>query len=318
MNKKWILFPVTLLLICLTGCSNTKNDESIELRVGYLPIAAGLPLFIAQEEGYFKDAGFQVTLENFASSDLVTTAATEGKIDIFIAASNVIFDQGFQTQKKHKLIYANPYSKRQGHIADYLLSKDLTKISKIQDLKGKTIGVFPGSVSLVFLNEILRKYGIQPNEYTLKQMVPSQWIAALQSGQVDALSAIEPVASEIIQNQIAQPIVSGFFAELMPEVPLSAQWISYDFSKKNNSQTLTKLIQVMNRVVDFVQTNPDLAKKHLQKYVPVSNSVLPHVQLNYWTKHENIQPNVFQSFIDLLHSHNELLNKENINDYLLK
>lgn len=322
MNKKTIFGIVALVLIgaiafYLFNNQYKPDSELTELRVGYLPIASGLPLFVAQEEGYFKENGFDVKMERFASSNAVTNAATTNQIDVFIAASNVVFDVGFVSKKKHKLIYTNPYSKDKGHIADYLLVRDITQISKLADLKGKKIGIFPGSVVKVFAKQILAKYGLNETDYTLIELEPKDWIPALETDQIQALSAVEPLASQIMKDNIGYNIMSGFFAELTPNVPLSSQWISEDYILKHDKESVDKIISAMDKAVQFITDNPTEAKKYLMQYANLREDITDDVQLNPWTKHSEINETEIQNFINILFDDGGIQSKENIKDYLL-
>jgi len=42
--------------------------QAVKLRVGYWPVAAGLPFFAAVEKGYFKEAGVEVEPIKFAGA----------------------------------------------------------------------------------------------------------------------------------------------------------------------------------------------------------------------------------------------------------
>src|SRR2546421_12994324 len=127
MNKKklialivGILLVATVLTIIIrkryTQSSQTVHKNWQKLRIGYLPVAAELPLFVAVEQGYFKKAGIDIDLVRFASSNELGNAATADQIDILAGcASNVVFDIGHVSGKKHLVFLTNPYSNTPGH-----------------------------------------------------------------------------------------------------------------------------------------------------------------------------------------------------------
>ena len=55
--------------------------EVVKIRVGYWPIAAGLPFYAAIEKGYFKDAGIDVEPLKFAGAQQVMEAMLSGRAD---------------------------------------------------------------------------------------------------------------------------------------------------------------------------------------------------------------------------------------------
>lgn len=307
---------IIAVILLLSGCRNHPKADKI--RIGYVPLAVTLPLFVANDEGYFKEQGFEVELVRFASSNEVGNAGTTGQVDILSAASNVVFDIGFVSSKRHKLILPNLYSDKKGNITDYILVRDTLKIKTINDLKGKRIGIFPGSVIKVFCTLILEKYGLNKNDYTLIELSPKDWAASLQTNQIDALSALEPQASQLMIDKIGFPIAAGFYAQLMPNVPLSGNWISEDFYNKYGDEAAEKIIIAVDKAVDFINNNPDKAKEYLVKYANVREDVVNQVQLNPWTKHSEINYSEIQKFIDVLFENKAIQNKENINNYKLK
>lgn len=314
--KSSILLCVVAIL--LSGCNRCNSKKPEKLRIGYVPIAVALPLFVANDEGYFKEEGFETEMVRFASSNEIANAATSNQVDVSVVATNVMLDVGFVSKKKHTLIITNPYTDKVGHITDYLMVKDTNAIKRIEDLKGKKIGVFPGSVIKIFCTLIFEKHGLKKDEYQLIELSPKDWAAALQSGQIDALSALEPQASQIMKDNIGYPIVSGLYSQLMPNVPLSGQWISEDFVNTYGKDQCEKVIKAIDKAVDFINNNPDKAKEYLVKYANVREDVVSNVQVNPWQKHSDLNPTEIQNFIDLLFQNGAIQNKENINDYLLK
>ncbi|MDP2024343.1 MAG: ABC transporter substrate-binding protein, partial [Hydrogenophaga sp.] len=52
-----------------------------KIRIGYWPIAAGLPFYSAIELGYFKEAGLDVEALKFAGAQQVMEAVLSGRAD---------------------------------------------------------------------------------------------------------------------------------------------------------------------------------------------------------------------------------------------
>ena len=192
------------------------------------------------------------------------------------------------------------------------------KTVSLEDLKGVSIGIFPGSVVKVFAKQILVKHGLSETDYQLVELAPKDWIPALETGQIQALSAVEPLASQIMHDGIGTSIMSGFFAELMPNVPLSSQWISADFVEQNDKETVNAVIEAMDDAVEFIKKNPKKAKEYLIQYANLREDISDEVQLNPWTGHNKINKTGIQEFVDILYENGGIQNRENVNDYLLK
>src|SRR3989338_10155772 len=84
-----IAFIISLFSGCTsfdtpTGKAITEEGEEEEgsVKIGYLPAAQGLPLFLAQDNGMFEKEGINVELIKFDSPNLLVQALLSGELDI--------------------------------------------------------------------------------------------------------------------------------------------------------------------------------------------------------------------------------------------
>lgn len=325
MSKKTLTLLAVLSVLVVAGIvyvvtkdRNDTNEKWPKLRVGYLPIAAELPLFVAVEKGYFKDAGIEIELERLASSNDMANAATADRIDILSgAASNAVFDVGHVSGKKHLLFALNPYSNARGHVTDYLIARKDSGIKKLADVKGKKVASFPGSVNRIFTYLILEKHGVPRDSYQYVELLPQDWQPSLQSGAVDVVSALEPNATQIIKDGVGYSIFPGFYADLMPDVPLSGHWVAADFAKRANKAQLAAFVNAYEKAIGFCREHETDAKEYLVKYANVREDTLADVNLNPWKKLPEIDVGQLQRFVDLLAEHKALQAKVDVKDYIL-
>lgn len=324
-NKRWIIIGAgTILLAAILAISlkdkftDTTHKNQPKLRIGYLPVAAELPLFVAIEQGYFKKAGIEVELVRFASSNDMGNAATADQIDILAGcASNVIFDIGNVSGKKHLVFVTNPYSNSPGHITDQLIVKKGSGISTLSNLKGRKIASFPGSVNRIFTYLILEKHGVPRDSYTYIELQPKDWQPSLESGAIDAVSALEPNATQIIKDGTGVSIFPGFYADLMPDVPLSGHWIAADYFARADKTQLSAFITAYDQAIQFCREHEKEAKTYLVKYANVREDILADVNLNPWKRLSEIDSKQFQAYVDLLADNKALQSKVTVTDYLL-
>ncbi|MBU1882406.1 ABC transporter substrate-binding protein, partial [bacterium] len=75
-----LLFSAALLLN--SGCQKKQSPvEDVTLRFGVLPVMQALPLFIAEERGYFAEANVKVELIPFNTAADKDIAMVSGSID---------------------------------------------------------------------------------------------------------------------------------------------------------------------------------------------------------------------------------------------
>src|SRR5450631_2544918 len=58
-----------------------RAQSGPKIRIGFWPVAAGLPFFAAVEKGYFKEAGLDVEPLKFASAQQVMEAILSGRAE---------------------------------------------------------------------------------------------------------------------------------------------------------------------------------------------------------------------------------------------
>lgn len=314
-----ILILTPIIVSTIISCSKSPESKSWpQLRIGYLPIAAELPLFVAIEEGYFKEEGITYELSRFTSSNEMGNAATADHIDIMSGtASNVIFDIATVSGKKHLVFAINPYSNQPGHKTDHMIVRSDTGVTELSQLKGKRIASFPGSVNKIFVNLILEKYDVPRDSYEYIEMTPPNWQPALESGSIDAVSALEPAATQIIQDKVGESISQGFYAELMPDVPLSAHWIAADYYSRADKGQLGAFLRAYEKAIQFCRENEKQARRYLAKYANVRADIIDKVNLNPWQKLAEIDAGKFQAYVDLLAKHGALRKSVDVGEFLL-
>ena len=64
------------------SAADTAAPEKSDFNLGYLNSTAHLLAFVAQEEGYFKDEGLNVTLTQFSSAGELVNGLESGKLDL--------------------------------------------------------------------------------------------------------------------------------------------------------------------------------------------------------------------------------------------
>src|SRR5450755_1387896 len=82
---KIVRLAATGLLISAIGAV-ARADEPQKARIGVLRLSSSAPVFIAQDKGYFRDAGLEVDLKFFDAAQPIAVATTSGDVDFGITA----------------------------------------------------------------------------------------------------------------------------------------------------------------------------------------------------------------------------------------
>jgi NitT/TauT family transport system substrate-binding protein len=157
-----------------------------------------LPLTIAQQLGYFKAEGLEVTIVDFAGGARALQAVVGGSADVVSGAFEHTVNMQFKGQPMRAFVL-------QGRAPQIVLGvnpKTLGGYKGTADLKGKKIGVTaPGSSTNVMVNFILAKAGLKPADVSIIGVGASQGaVAAMRSGQIDAISNLDPVITLLARS----------------------------------------------------------------------------------------------------------------------
>src|SRR6201985_3526738 len=78
-----LLFAVLVLMATL---GSVRADDLLKARVGVLRLSSSAPVFIAQDKGYFRDAGLDVELKFFDAAQPIAVATASGDVDFGVTA----------------------------------------------------------------------------------------------------------------------------------------------------------------------------------------------------------------------------------------
>jgi NitT/TauT family transport system substrate-binding protein len=152
-----------------------------------------LPLTIAEQLGFFKAEGLEPTIVDFAGGAQALRAVVGGSADVVSGA----FEHTVNMQNKGQRLRAFALQGRAPQIVLGINPKTMAHYKTPADLKGKKIGVTaPGSSTNVMVNFFLAKAGLKPSDVSIIGVGAGPGaVAAMRSGQIDALSNLDPVIS---------------------------------------------------------------------------------------------------------------------------
>lgn len=150
-----------------------------------------LPLTVAEQLGYFKAEGLDLQIVDFAGGARALQAVIGGSADVVSGA----FEHTVNMQSKGQFMRAFALQGLAPQIVLGVNPKTMPNFKTIADLKGRKIGVTaPGSSTNVMVNFLLAKAGLKPSDVSIVGVGASQGaVAAMTSGQVDAISNLDPV-----------------------------------------------------------------------------------------------------------------------------
>ncbi len=163
------------------------------------------PIWLAEHQGYFRDAGLEVTIKEFQTGRSALLAILHGEpIDIITVASTPIMLESFG-RDDFRIIATSVDSQDN----DKVIAHKESGIVTVADLLGKKIGYVKGTSAHFLLEILLVEHGLVPSQVAMVDLTPGDIPTALAHRDVDAVAIWEPYATQISdQRDTAQTIVT--------------------------------------------------------------------------------------------------------------
>ena len=179
-----------------SGGSSAGNSTTAttSIVVGALPVIDTAGLQVALKEGFFKQAGLNVTVESVTQSTAAIPDLLHGSIDV-IGGGNYV---SFLEAEAHGTFPVEFLAPADDCTTDTygLVAMPSSGISTPAELAGKTIAVnLTQNVQTLTTSAVLAADGVDASSLHYVQIPFPDMVAALQAGRVDAISAVEPFLS---------------------------------------------------------------------------------------------------------------------------
>lgn len=301
----------------------TDSENSGKISIGFWPVASGLPLFVADKKGYFKDAGLTVEAVKFASPNQVAEALIAGRLQGTGngVASGVLGLSEITSPGLFKIIAANP-SNVDYKLDQVIVAKD-GPIQSIADLNGKKFAAGPGAQNLAIAQAILAAAGVTNPQ--VQQLEIRQHVAALESGQIDAAYTLEPTGTVGETKGITRTLENGVVSKYVlgdPKAPWfgGAAALSSKFIEQYPDATKA-YIEAYRRAVQDIRDNPDEVRQYLMGYTAIEGDLVQKVPLISYTMYDEFKPedvSYFQKFFDFMTEKAVFSKPVNVNNLLYK
>ena len=271
-------------MVALGAGAQAPEKKKITIAVGGKNLFYYLPLSVAERKGYFKDEGLEVEIPDFAGGAKALQALVGGSADMVSGAYEHTINMAAKKQPIKAVVLQARYSS-----IVLLLPKDkAARYKGPADLKGLKVGVTaPGSSTNMFVNNILAKGGLKPTDISVVGVgAGSGAVAAMEKGEIDALSNLDPVITQLESTGKFVPVADSRTEKGMQDIyggdyHASVIYLNEDYLKKypNTVQAVVNAMVRANRwiakatpqeIVDLMPDaykggNPSLYKQGLLK-----------------------------------------------------
>lgn len=185
--KKWVnYFVLIIVILVLTGCTKAGGGtedgvEELTIMLDWYPNAVHTALYVADEKGYFEEAGLRINIEMPADTNDPLKLAATGKVDLAISYLTETI-----VAKSENIPIVSVASLVQ-HSLDGIMYKAESGMKSPKDLEGKVVGYPSSSVSETMIETMVENAG---GDIGKVQLVDVGWdlMPALSTDRVDAIA----------------------------------------------------------------------------------------------------------------------------------
>lgn len=308
-NTTKLLLGVAVIVAIVVGVlflTQQKPTEQVaevtKVKIANLPIVQGLPLYLAIEKGYFKDAGLDVEMIKFEAPNQIVDAMLNGQVDFTSpsGAMGILGVADFKNPGKFKI-----YAAAGGDDVvqnDAILVKKDSATKNIQELKGKKLGILPGIQWRTIAQHILQQNSLTTDDVTLVELAAGLQAPALASGEIDALLGVEPtptivkakgIGTELVNMVTVKYVANPFYG--------GAGAVRTEFATQNPNTT-KKVLDIFQRAIKEINENPDAARQYLKGNTPLDDSAIAQVPISRFRMYNDLTQNdidAVQKFYDI-------------------
>ncbi|MBO9626937.1 MAG: ABC transporter substrate-binding protein [Microbacterium sp.] len=186
-----------------------KASDAPKITFLYSPYADYAPFFLAEEKGYFEDAGVDVELvAKGGSSGETYQQVSTGNITAGGATWGAGLFNATKAGASISVIASVSRIPESGGNPSPLLASEKSGITDAADLEGKKIGIpGDGGFGIYSVALALESAGLTTDDVELVNLSPGDIPAALANGSVDASWSIEPISSAVVAKGLGHEIL---------------------------------------------------------------------------------------------------------------
>ena len=295
-----------------------------KVKVGVFPVSSSLPVFVAQDRGFFKEQRIDVEIIRLIGGPPNVSGLITNQID---SSSVLVTIEGMNANLKKPGVAM--YISLNGQNAQYQMEQFVVRrgvnVRSLADLKGKKIMSAPGPANVTMARAVLAAVGLKEGDYSLDQLDMGQHVNAMTAGTFDAGYTLEPNAAVMRKNGVATTLEAGVIAKYILGDPKANAWVgggvvSTDFLK-NRPDVARRYAAAWAKAIDFINSNPKEARKSLVKNTFTPDDVVETVPLVKFTNVADLTNRdrvEFQTFIDYSTQIGTLPERVDVNKYLVR
>lgn len=251
---------MSILWGTLAACAAQPQADTAQIKLALLPILDTMPIYVAQEAGFFAQQGLKVEFIPVGSAaereQVMAAGQADGMVNDLLSVA-LYNRQSIQVQVVRFARVTAP-----GAPLYRILASKQSGIKTVHELAGVQIGISQGSIIDYVTNQILSSQGLTADQIqTLAVPKIPDRLALLASGQLKAATLPEPFSTEAIQQGAVVVVDDTAYAEIANSV--------ISFRKQVLDQrpdAVKKFLAAIDQAVNEINAHPETWRKIFTQY----------------------------------------------------
>jgi NitT/TauT family transport system substrate-binding protein len=278
------------------GQGRESNSDGLDVvRVGVIPGAAGVPLYLGEEQGFFEEAGIQIEYVESNGGAAMIPGTISGDLDFAVAnAMSVLI--GYSTGLPLVVIGPANYSTGDPD-SDFsaILVPEGSDIESAADLEGRTVAVNAlNNIGDLSVRAAVEADGGDQELIDFVELPFPEMAQSLENGDVDAVWAVEPFVTD--NEQHGAHIISTPLTVMSDSTANSVVATSSDLMS-SDPDLVERFAEASTRSNNYAYEHQDEFREVLLEHSEIAPEVAEAMVLPDWSVTETT-PEDFQVLLD--------------------
>ena len=276
---RWLIGALAALgLMAGDGAACAQDRTELTIATGVDPSFSAY--YVALEGGFFAKHGLDVTLNTGASGAAMIAFVIRNQVqsafgseqagiqDFNLDSDVVVVAEGAQLLRWHGIVGRG--------------------LQTLDDLKGKRLGIAPGTGSEEFWLAVVDAKQLRPADYTILNVEAPEMIAGIERGDLDAYSAWEPWVTRGLHMVPDTRLLQGPEGILAHSVfiYMNRGWIV------QNPAAAKEFLAALVDATDFIASNPEAAADDVAKVLRLDRALTGELMLKLRFEVRLAQPSI--------------------------
>ncbi len=236
--------------------TEAPKEEATTVRVGVLSIADSLPIFAAEQEGMFEEAGLDVEVFPFKSSSDQSKAVEAGELDIVM--NDMIVQSLMKKAGTDTKVVGLAFGATQEEGRFVVAAAPNSGITSPEQLEGKRVAISTNTMMEYLINQYADYYKLDTSSMELVNM-PDLML------RVETLLAGKDIDAAILPDPLASFAISKGAVAVIDDTTLDENYsqsvfLATDEFSDTRKKELDTFMEVLDKSMTDINENPDKYK----------------------------------------------------------